>query len=242
MSNNFEPKDENFEDLNNDEIKEEMLEEDILIQEEFKDEFTEDIDNETEIEENVTNRIDYEEDSESELDTWFKYGTNNHKLDGKHSLKRDTILNGRIVESTNTDEEIYTNSGNILDLDVYDIGDIPLEKGSTFEEESKKADDVQTKRKLAEDVYFLLKKNTDLDFRANRRKPNKTTFNNYYKMLLTNVDKQYTQCEIFTELAYYFTDNIFNMYKLLDKKYATSIIRELREKGFLNNLKSINFQ
>ena len=59
-------------------------------------------------------------------------------------------------------------------------------------------------------------------------------------MLLTNIDKQYTQSEIFVELSYYFTDNIFNMYKLLDKKYATSIIKELREKGFLNNL-DINF-
>ena len=59
-------------------------------------------------------------------------------------------------------------------------------------------------------------------------------------MLLYNIDKQYTQSEIFVELSYYFTDNIFNMYKLLDKKYATSIIKELREKGFLNNL-DINF-
>jgi len=243
----FDPKDEEFENLNNDdEIKEELIEEDLLIQEEFKEEFSDESDNaDAEVtEEDISNTIDYEEDSESELDTWFKYGTNNHKLDGKHSLKRDTILNGRIVETSNdADDEIYTNSGgNVLELDVYDFGDIPIEKGSVFEEESKKADEVHNKRKLSEDVYHLLKKNTDLDFRANRRKPNKTTFNNYYKMLLANIDKQYTQCEIFTELAYYFTDNIFNMYKLLDKKYATAIIKELREKGFLNNLESINFR
>ena len=60
-------------------------------------------------------------------------------------------------------------------------------------------------------------------------------------MLLVNIDKQYTKSEIFVELAYYFTDNIFNMYKLLDKKYATAIIKELREKGFLTNLIDFDF-
>jgi hypothetical protein len=59
-------------------------------------------------------------------------------------------------------------------------------------------------------------------------------------MLLDNIGKEYTKSEIFVELAYYFTDNMFNMFKLLDKEYATQIIIELKESGYLHNL-NINF-
>ena len=250
MSKDLEPND----DLENDDLKDELLEADIdadlLLQEEIDgEEFTiddkieeadaEDIEEEKE---SINNSINFD-DSESELDVYFKYGTNNHKLDGKHSLKRDTILNGKLTEEMDIEDEGQpAHSSFIMEFDLYDTGDIPIERGSIFEEESRNAESVQTKRKLSEDVYHLLKNNTELDFRSNRRKPNKSTFNNYYKMLLANIDKQYTKSEIFVELAYYFTDNIFNMYKLLDKKYATTIIMELREKGFLNNLEDIIFQ
>jgi len=246
MTEDLEPKDDELENLNEDEIKDELLEADLLMQEELDyeefeeklealvDDDVEDVDDEDE-KESINNSINYDE-AESELDVYFKYGTNNHKLDGKHSLKRDTILNGKLTEGNDIDDTTQMH-----EFELHDTGDIPIERGSMFEEESKHAEDVQVKRKLAEDVYYLLKNNTELDFRSNRRKPNKATFNNYYKMLLANIDKQYTKSEIFVELAYYFTDNIFNMYKLLDKKYATTIIMELREKGFLNNLNSINF-
>lgn len=246
MLEDLEPKDQEFENINDDEIKEELFEAELLMQEELNEEFGDEIksiieEEDDESDEEITNNIDLDE-SESELDTWFKYGTNNHKLDGKHSLKRDTILNGRLNdENSDVLDDDHNISGSIIELDAYDTGDIPIEKGSVFEEESKRGDDIQSKRRLSQDVYELLKKNTDLDFRANRRKPNKATFNNYYKMLLINIDKQYTKCDIFVELAYYFTDNIFNMYKLLDKKYATAIIKELREKGHLNNI-DIKFQ
>ncbi len=248
MTEDLEPKDDELENLNEDEIKDELLEADLLMQEEMDyEEFEEklealvDVDDvdedEDEEKESINNSINYDE-AESELDVYFKYGTNNHKLDGKHSLKRDTILNGKLTEGSDLDDATQLHG---MEFELHDTGDIPIERGSMFEEESKHAEDVQVKRKLAEDVYYLLKNNTELDFRSNRRKPNKATFNNYYKMLLANIDKQYTKSEIFVELAYYFTDNIFNMYKLLDKKYATTIIMELREKGFLNNLNSINF-
>jgi hypothetical protein len=244
MSIDLEPNDE-LENLNEDEIQEELLEADLLMQEELDEDFDEKIDLDIEDddfdekEDSVINSINFDEDAESELDVYFKYGTNNHKLDGKHSLKRDTILNGKLTDPNETTDELQSHG--IMDFDLYDTGDIPIERGSIFEEESKNADDLQSRRQLAEDVYYLLKNNTDLDFRSNRRKPNKATFNNYYKMLLINIDSQYTKNEIFVELAYYFTDNIFNMYKLLDKKYAISIIKELREKGHLKNLDGLNF-
>lgn len=191
-----------------------------------------------------------QDDSESDLDIYFKFGTNNHKLEGKHSLKRDTILNGKQnISTSDTDEDshyinmsYYDSAGNSIDTDDYGgFDNISIEKGSVFEDESRRGDEILSKRKLSQDVYDLLKNNTDLDFNANRRKPNKDAFNEYYKMLINNINKQYSKCDIFVELSYYFTDNTFNMYKLLDKKYATEIIMELRDKGYLKNLDMINF-
>lgn len=183
----------------------------------------------------IDNSINYD-DVESDLDVYFKYGTNNHKLDGKHSLKRDTILNGKLNESNEIESQAKSHG-----IEYYTHDSSPSFDMTSLENDNKYNDDVISKKKLSEDVYNLLKNNTDLDFTSNRRKPNKATFNNYYKMILNNIDSQYSKSEIFVELSYYFTDNIFNMYKLLDKKYATIIIMELREKGFLNNLNSINF-
>lgn len=184
----------------------------------------------------VDNSINFDDDAESDLDVYFKYGTNNHKLDGKHSLKRDTILNGKLNENNEIESQAKSHG-----IDYYTHDNNPIFDITSIEKDNKYNDDSISKKKLSEDVYNLLKKNTDLDFSLNRRKPNKATFNNYYKMLLNNIDAQYSKSEIFVELSYYFTDNIFNMYKLLDKKYATIIIMELRDKGFLSNLNSINF-
>jgi len=175
------------------------------------------------------------DESESDLDIYFKFGTNNHKLDGKHSLKRDTILNGKVDEVEVEGMETYKQ-----DMDYFSSHD-PVEHGSIFEDESRNNEELANRRNLSQDIYTILKEKTNIDFNVNRRKPNKITFNSYYKMLLNDVGKTYTKSEIFVELAYYFTDNIFNMYKLLDKKYAIGIIEELRDKGYLSNLKSINF-
>jgi len=236
-------------DPKDDELEKDIIDEDIIDDEDIiidedeedsNDDVSEKEDDDEDDDDNyIDNTINYDE-SESDLDVYFKYNTNNHKLDGKHSLKRDTILNGKPNESTEKND-LYLTLG-INQMEYYEIGDVLLEKGSMFEEESRKGEELLNKRRLAEDVYNLLRENTELDFGANRRKPNKIVFNNYYRMLLINMDKKYSKSEIFVELAYYFTDNIFNMFKLLDKKYATNIIWELKEKGHLNNLDFINFK
>ena len=177
-----------------------------------------------------------DDESESDLDIYFKFGTNNHKLDGKHSLKRDTILNGKVDEVEVDGMETYKQ-----DTDYFSSHDNPIERGTVFEDESRNNEDLVNRRNCSHDIYTLLKEKTDIDFNANRRKPNKITFNSYYKMLLNEVGKTYTNIDIFVELAYYFTDNIFNMYKLLDKKYAIGIIKELKDKGYLGDLEEITF-
>ncbi len=54
----------------------------------------------------------------------------------------------------------------------------------------------------------------------NRRKPSKSDFNHYYFLLKTHLkDESFTNIELFNELAIYFSDNIFNMFKLLDNKW-----------------------
>ncbi len=174
-----------------------------------------------------------EEDSEDEIDIMFKFNTNNHKIEGKHSLKRDTIFKGKVE-----DEEEYHS---YITEDCSQTDGFPIEVGSAYEFESKHNDEYVNRLDLANDVYRLLQENTELDFTSNRRKPNRQAFNDYYRMLLDNLGKKYSKSEIFVELSYYFTDNIFNMFKLLDKEYATQIIYELKQSGYLDNLNNINF-
>ena len=165
----------------------------------------------------------------------FKLNTNSHKIEGKHSLARDTIFKGKIEDV----EQDFDHSGNPDGITLNE--GFPIEIGTSFEFESKYNEDYVCRINLSQDVYELLKEKTDLDFSSNRRKPNRQAFNDYYKMLLENIGKEYTKSEIFVELSYYFTDNIFNMFKLLDKEYATQIIIDLKKSGYLTNLNNINF-
>lgn len=196
----------------------------------------ESLDNPSDDNEDLSNETFDEDDELDEVDIMVKFNTNNHKLEGKHSLSRDTIFKGKTEEnSEQTDYIIYQ-------PDDFNVNDgLPIESGSSYEFESKYYEDYIDRLNLSRDVYELLKEKTDLDFNSNRRKPNKQAFNDYYRMLLSNIGKDYTKSEIFVELSYYFTDNIFNMFKLLDKKYATQIIVELKHRGYLNNLNNINF-
>jgi hypothetical protein len=178
---------------------------------------------------------DEEEDETDDVDIMFKFNTNNHKVEGKHSLARDTIFKGKIEDVSEESEYLSAQD------DYFSIDGLPIESGTNYEFESKFNEEYIGRLNLQRDVYDLLSEKTELDFSSNRRKPNRQAFNDYYKMLLTNIGKEYTKSEIFVELSYYFTDNIFNMFKLLDKEYATQIIVELKQSGYLSNLNNINF-
>ena len=173
-----------------------------------------------------------ENEEYDDIDIMFKFQTNNHKIEGKHSLKRDTIFKGKIEE--NESEHSYI-------TEEFSSDGFPIEVGSMYEFESKSNSEYVNRVELSNDVYLLLKENTYLDFTSNRRKPNRQAFNDYYRMLLDRLGRKYSKSEIFVELSYYFTDNIFNMFKLLDKEYATQIIMELKQNGYLDNLNNINF-
>ena len=85
-------------------------------------------------------------------------------------------------------------------------------------------------KRIKERVYEVLANHTDINFLNNRRKPSRADFNNFYYLLKTNLqDDNFTNIEIFNELAVYFSDNLFNMFKLLDNKWRNMIIQELQE-------------
>jgi hypothetical protein len=48
----------------------------------------------TDIEEIIDKDIEIPVEEDSEMDIMFKFNVNSHKIDGKHSLKRDTIFKG----------------------------------------------------------------------------------------------------------------------------------------------------
>lgn len=160
------------------------------------------------------------------FDILHRFNTNKHKQEGKHSLKRDTIFKGK--KDDKNDESTYNDDSYYDNVNIFEI-------------QYNENDDIISSTDLIKDIYDILDKETDIDFKQNRRKPNKDSFNNYYNLLVKELGYRYTRSEIFVELSYYFTDNIFNMFKLLDKKPAMNIIKELTQKGFLKNLDGINF-
>jgi hypothetical protein len=196
-----------------------------------------DIDLNEEIEENEIEEInDYILDDnvtevDGDFDLIYRLNTNKHRQEGKHTLQRDTIFKGKLEEKQDTNENGYTGTDMIYN-DNFKLFDVEFDSYT---------DDYLNQNNLTKDVFEILDTKTDLDFRQNRRKPNKETFNNYYNLLLKELGFRYTKSEIFVELSYYFTDNIFNMFKLLDKRPATIIIKELMQKGYLKNINGIDF-
>lgn len=185
-------------------------------------------------EDKITIEEDYSyeinEDESGKFDLLYHFNTNKHKQEGKHRLKEDTIFKGKNDKKSEEYEEYGFEENN-------DYNDII----NFFDYESVEYSNSVEQNNLTKDVYDLLKTKTNIDFTQNRRKPNKETFNLYYNLLVKDLGFKYSKSELFVEISFYFTDNIFNMYKLLDKNSATIIIKELIHKGFLKNLENINF-
>lgn len=143
-----------------------------------------------------------------------------HAEEGKHRLKYDTIFKGKKDNITPDDElEEHINYENL-----------EVDKSSTYWFESQDNENYIREKKVKERIYKVLSQKTDLNFVNNRRKPSRVDFNNYYYILKTSlVDEGFTNVEIFNELSVYFSDNLFNMFKLLDNKWRNLIIQELQD-------------
>jgi hypothetical protein len=143
-----------------------------------------------------------------------------HTAEGKHSLKYDSIFKGRKDEADEGDDfERMTSSENF-----------EVDKSSYYWVESIDNENYVKDKRVKEKVYEILREHTDLNFLNNRRKPSKNDFNRYYFLLKTHLKQEnFTNVELFNELSVYFSDNLFNMFKLLDNKWRNMIIQELQD-------------
>ncbi len=146
-----------------------------------------------------------------------------HTIQGKHSLKYDTIFKGKkddLDDIDNIDENISMYFNDTFEVD----------KSSNYWSESIDNENYIRNKRVKERVYETLSENTELNFSSNRRKPSKNDFNKYFHILKTKLkDEGFTNIELFNELSVYFSDNLFNMFKLLDNKWRNDIICELQE-------------
>ena len=157
-----------------------------------------------------------------------------HKSEGKHSLKYDSIFKGK-KETQTQEEDEYSNVSEFF-KDTIDI-----DKSSSHYKQSRENESYVRDKKVKEKVYYVLKNKTSLSFTSNRRKPSKEDFNNYYKLIKNELkEENFTNIELFNELSIYFSDNIFNMFKILNNKWRNLIIEELQEHiGKGNNSKEV---
>ena len=145
-----------------------------------------------------------------------------HKIEGKHSLKYDSIFKGK--KETPLDED---------DMDgfsLYHKETIEVDKSSNYYFESMDNENYIRTKLVKERVYDILSEHTELNFQNNRRKPSKQDFNHYYSLLKIHLeDESFTNIELFDQLAVYFSDNTLNMFKLLDNKWRNIILKELQD-------------
>lgn len=180
--------------------------------------------------ENIEIIIEINEDELDIIDDVKKTTTNDddivlskHKIEGKHSLKYDSIFKGKKEDPVDEDDTADLFSG-------YYKETIEVDRGSNYHFESIDNEMYVRSKLVKERVYTILGENTSINFLNNRRKPSRVDFNNYYSLLKTHLkDESFTNVELFNELSVYFSDNLFNMFKLLDNKWRNMIINELQD-------------
>ena len=145
--------------------------------------------------------------------------TSKHQEYKKHALKHDDIFKGKKVTKKEDEED---------DEDYYNEK-IVIDPGLVAHEEAYDNANYHRLKRLKEEIHKILQHNTDLDFTKNRRKPGPSDFNKFYSIVKNMVDTAiFTKCEIFVELSYYFSDNLYNMFKMLNKKDGAEIVKELK--------------
>lgn len=145
-----------------------------------------------------------------------------HKIEGKHSLKYDSIFKGK--------KEDPLDEADLDGYSSYHRETIEVDKSSNYYFESIDNERYVRTKLVKERVYSVLSEHTTINFLNNRRKPSRADFNNYYNILKKHlVDDSFSNVELFNELSVYFSDNLFNMFKLLDNKWRNLIINELQE-------------
>jgi hypothetical protein len=161
---------------------------------------------------------DSDEDKKKDVDVVLS----KHKEEGKHALKYDSIFKGSKKEPL-AEDDFDSFSG-------YYPDSIEVDKSSQYHFESINNEQYVRQKQVKESVYSILNEHTSINFLNNRRKPSKVDFNNYYALLKLHLkEESFTNIELFNELSVYFSDNIFNMFKLLDNEWRNMILKELED-------------
>jgi hypothetical protein len=80
-------------------------------------------------------------------------------------------------------------------------------------------------------MHEIIKTKTKINLKSSRRKPSRIDFNDYYRLMCKEIDSnRFSRTEIFVELSGYFSDNVFTMFKLLDKNFRVKIVNDLVNK------------
>ena len=180
------------------------------------------------LEDDTSNKRKRKVDDDDDDDDSDDIVLSKHKVEGKHSLKYDSIFKGKKEDPVSEDDfdsfsDYYNNS-------------IEVDRTSHYHYESIDNERYVRDKEVKEKVYKILNEHTEINFLNNRRKPSKVDFNKYYSLLKKHLkDDSFTNIELFNELAVYFSDNLFNMFKLLDTEWKNSIINELQDHIGKNN-------
>lgn len=157
------------------------------------------------------------------------------KHSGKHSLKYDSIFKGRKTDAATPDDYDPI-------FDSRQSDKMEIDPGSTFHEEATNPEEYEQGKRLKERVYDLVRTHTAVNISNNRRKPSRADFNRYYKMVITELRGEgFSKPAIFVELAHYFSDNLYNMFRLLDADSGAEILRDLRANSNMRPLDNIDF-
>jgi hypothetical protein len=183
--------------------------------------------------------LDDSEDSDDSEEEKSEEPISKHKIKDKHRLKHDSIFKGK--KETLTEEDFNT-----MDLGGAKQQSFEPSVSSNYYFERENPYEYQRLNKLKEDVYDVIVNDIQLNIKNSRRKPSKVDFNRYFSVLVERIDMvKFSHSEVFLELAYYFSDNIENMFKLLDEKWGGKISMELAKKnkirGFVD-LDDVDFE
>jgi len=141
-----------------------------------------------------------------------------HQETGKHSLGYDIIFKGK-KESI---DEGQDTSSQTIDNFQYD-------PSSRFYEESYNNEDYIRRKDITEKIFKIIKEKTDIDLHKNRRKPSREDFNKYFSIIKKETkEDNFSNVEVFNELALYFSNNLFSIFKLLNNEWRNLIIKELQ--------------
>ena len=176
------------------------------------------------------------DDSEEDEDIVEDIKISKHKEVGKHALKYDSIFKGKKDDGDIDEYIIESNSRN---------NSYEPDAASSYSFERESPIEYSRLNTLRKELYEIIVNVIKLNIKNSRRKPSRIDFNKHYSTIVSSLEMDiYSHSEVFIEFAYYFSDNIENMFKLLDKKWGGKIAMELAKKGNIKgakNLEDIDF-